>query len=58
MPFVAIGFMLVLFVPGVLAVVLFVVLNVPAPIVNSVGQVSEVVGLGAILYGLWRPRRD
>jgi hypothetical protein len=58
MLFIAIGFMLVLFVPGVLAVVLFVVLNVPAPIVNSVGQVSEVVGLGAILYGLWRPRRD
>jgi hypothetical protein len=57
MLFVAIGFVLVLFVPGVLAVVLFVLFDVPAPIVNGVSQVCELAGLGLILYGLWTPRR-
>jgi len=32
-------------------------LNIPIPIVNSVGQVSELAGLVAILYGLWMPQR-
>ncbi|MFB6250362.1 MAG: hypothetical protein ABEI27_01530 [Halobellus sp.] len=58
MLYIAAGFVLVLFVPGVLAVTLFLVLNVPAPVVNSISQFSEVAGLGLILYGLWAPRRD
>lgn len=58
MLFIAVGFVLVLFVPGAVAVVLFLVLDVPAPIVNSVNQFFELAGLGLILYGLWMPRRD
>lgn len=58
MLFIAIGFVLVLFVPGVLAVVLFVLLEVPAPVVNSVNQISELAGMGLIIYGLWTPRQD
>lgn len=57
MLFVAVGFVLTLFVPGVLGVVLYVLLGVPAPVVNSLNQFSEVAGLGLILYGLWTPRR-
>lgn len=58
MLFIAVGFVLVLFVPGVTAVILFLLLDVPAPIVNSVNQFFELAGLGLILYGLWTPRRD
>jgi hypothetical protein len=58
MLFIAIGFVLVLFVPGILALSLYVLLNVPAPIVNSANQFVEIAGLGLILYGLWTPRRD
>jgi uncharacterized membrane protein YpjA len=58
MLFIAVGFILVLFIPGVLAVILFLVLGVSPTIVNSVSQVSELAGLGLILYGLWTPRRD
>jgi hypothetical protein len=58
MLYIAVGFILVLFVPGVLAVTLYLLLNVPAPVVNSISQFSEVAGLGLILYGLWTPRRD
>jgi TRAP-type C4-dicarboxylate transport system permease small subunit len=58
MLFIAVGFVLVLFVPGAMAVVLFLLLDVPAPVVNSVNQFFELAGLGLILYGLWVPRRD
>ncbi|WP_246989000.1 DUF7521 family protein [Halorientalis marina] len=58
MLFIAVGFVLVLFVPGVAAVVLFLLLDVPSPIVNSINQFFELAGLGLILYGLWMPRRD
>lgn len=58
MLFIAVGFVLVLFVPGAVAVVLFVLLDVPSPLVNSVNQFFELAGLGLILYGLWMPRRD
>ncbi|SFR30359.1 DUF7521 family protein [Halorubrum sodomense] len=58
MLFVAAGFVLTLFVPGVLAGVLFFLLDVPAPVVNGVNQISEIAGLGLILYGLWTPRRE
>jgi hypothetical protein len=58
MLFIAVGFVLVLFVPGATAVVLFLLLDVPSPIVNSINQFFEVAGLGLILYGLWTPRRD
>jgi uncharacterized membrane protein len=58
MLFIAVGFVLVLFVPGVAAVVLFLLLDVPSPIVNSINQFFELAGLGLILYGLWTPRRD
>ena len=58
MLFIATGFILVLFIPGVLGVTLYLLVGVPAPIVNSISQVSELAGLGLILYGLWTPRRD
>lgn len=58
MLFIAVGFVLVLFVPGAVAVVLFVLLDVPSPLVNSLNQFFELAGLGLILYGLWMPRRD
>lgn len=58
MLFIAVGFVLVLFVPGAVTVVLFLLLDVPIPIVNSVNQFFELAGLGLILYGLWTPRRD
>lgn len=57
MLFVALGFALILGVPGAALVVLWFGLGVPSPIVNSVGQVSELAGLVAILYGLWTPQR-
>jgi uncharacterized membrane protein len=58
MLFMAVGFVLVLFVPGAVAVVLFLLLGVPSPVVNSVNQFFELADLGLILYGLWVPRRD
>ena len=57
MLFIALGFALILGVPGAALVILGFGLNVPVPIVNSVGQVSELAGLLAILYGLWTPQR-
>jgi len=57
MLFIALGFALILGVPGASLVILGFGLNVPIPIVNSVGQVSELAGLVAILYGLWMPQR-
>jgi hypothetical protein len=56
MLFVAAGFALVVGVPAVLTVVLYLVLDVPLPIVNSAVQASELAGMAAILYGLWTPR--
>ncbi|MFC5279728.1 hypothetical protein ACFPM1_13310 [Halorubrum rubrum] len=57
MLFIALGFALILGVPGAALVILRFWLGVPVPIVNSVGQLSELAGLLAILYGLWMPRR-
>ncbi|MFC4405591.1 DUF7521 family protein [Haloarchaeobius iranensis] len=56
MLFVAAGFALVVGVPAAAALVLYVVFDAPIPVINSVGQVSELVGMVAILYGLWTPR--
>lgn len=56
MLFVAAGFVLVVGVPFLVTVVLYFLLGVPIEIVNSVGQVSELAGMAAILYGLWTPR--
>ncbi|WP_440990870.1 DUF7521 family protein [Haloarchaeobius baliensis] len=56
MLFVAAGFVLVVGVPALVTVVLYLVLDLPIPVVNSVGQVSELAGMAAILYGLWTPR--
>lgn len=55
MLFVAAGFALVLGVPALLTVVLYLLLSVPLPIVNTLAQGCELLGLGAILYGLWMP---
>lgn len=57
MLFIALGFALILGVPGAALVILRFGLHVPVPIVNSVGQISELAGLVAILYGLWMPQR-
>jgi hypothetical protein len=56
MLFVAAGFVLVVGVPALVTVALYLLLDVPLPVVNSIGQASELLGLGAILYGLWTPR--
>jgi hypothetical protein len=56
MLFVAAGFLLIVGVPTVAVVVLLVLLDVPSAVVNSVAQASELVGMAAILYGLWSPR--
>ncbi len=55
MLFVAAGFLLVVGLPTLLAVVLLGLFTVPTPVVNSLIQASEVAGLAAILYGLWTP---
>jgi hypothetical protein len=55
MLFVAVGFALVLGVPALLTVALYLLLSVPLPIVNALAQGCELLGLGAILYGLWTP---
>jgi hypothetical protein len=57
MLFIALGFVLILGIPGAALVLLGFGLDVPIPIVNSVSQVSELAGLAAILYGLWTPQR-
>lgn len=56
MLFIALGFVLILGVPGIALVILGFGLDVPVPIVNGVGQLSELGGLVAILYGLWKPQ--
>lgn len=53
---VAVGFVLIVGLPAVLTVALFFVLDLPLPVVNSLVQLSELLGLGTILYGLWTPR--
>ena len=58
MLYIAAGFVLVLFVQLPLSLILFYLLELPAPILNSIVQVPEFIGLGLILYGLWVPRRD
>ena len=58
MLYIAVGFMLVLFVQAPLALALIYLLDPPTPVLNSIVQIPEFVGLGLILYGLWMPRRD
>jgi heme A synthase len=58
MLYIAIGFILVLFVQAPLALVLIYLLGLPTPVLNSIIQIPEFIGLGLILYGLWMPRRD
>jgi hypothetical protein len=50
----SLGFVLALAVPFGLLVV-FVTVGVPQGSVSVLTQVSQVVGLGAILYALWMP---
>ncbi|MDV7351029.1 hypothetical protein R3751_14720 [Halorubrum distributum] len=58
MLYIAIGFILVLFVQAPLALIFTYVLELPTPVLNSLLQIPEFTGLGLILYGLWMPRRD
>jgi heme A synthase len=58
MLYIAIGFMLVLFVQAPLALIFIHILELPTPVLNSLLQIPEFAGLGLILYGLWVPRRD
>lgn len=58
MLYVAIGFILVLFVQAPLALLFIYILELPTPVVNTLVQVPEFAGLGLILYGLWTPRQD
>jgi len=58
MLYIAVGFMLVLFVQAPLALALIYILEPPTPVINSIVQIPEFVGLGLILYGLWIPRKD
>ncbi len=58
MLYIAVGFMLVLFVQVPLALLFIHVLELPGPVLNSLLQIPEFAGLGLILYGLWVPRRD
>jgi hypothetical protein len=58
MLYIAAGFVLVLFVQLPLSLILLYLLELPPPVLNSIIQVPEFVGLGLILYGLWVPRRD
>jgi ABC-type methionine transport system permease subunit len=57
MLYVAVGFILVLFVQAPLALILIYILDLPSPVVNTLLQIPEFAGLGLILYGLWTPRR-
>jgi heme A synthase len=56
MLYIAVGFILVLFVQAPLALILVYLLELPAPVLNIILQVPEFTGLGLILYGLWMPR--
>ncbi|AAV48280.1 DUF7521 family protein [Haloarcula marismortui] len=58
MLYIAIGFILVLFVQAPLALIFIHILELPTPLLNSLLQIPEFAGLGLILYGLWTPRRD
>jgi hypothetical protein len=58
MLYIAVGFMLVLFVPAPLALILIYLLGIPTPVLNIILQLPEFAGLGLILYGLWMPRQD
>ena len=58
MLFIALGFVCLLGVPGLLFVILRLVFEIPIPILNSLSQASELIGLIAILYGLWTPRQE
>jgi hypothetical protein len=58
MLYIAIGFILVLFVQAPLALIFTYVLELPTAVLNSLLQIPEFTGLGLILYGLWMPRRD
>ena len=58
MLYIAIGFILVLFVQAPLALLFIHVSELPTPVLNSLLQLPEFAGLGLILYGLWTPRRD
>jgi heme A synthase len=58
MLYIAVGFILVLFVQAPLALLFLYVLELPTPVLNSLLQIPEFAGLGLILYGLWIPRRD
>ncbi|RKS78176.1 hypothetical protein BDK61_3830 [Haloarcula quadrata] len=58
MLYIAIGFILVLFVQAPLALIFVHILELPTPLLNSLLQIPEFAGLGLILYGLWTPRRD
>jgi hypothetical protein len=57
MLYVAVGFILVLFVQAPLALIFIYILDLPSPVVNTLLQIPEFAGLGLILYGLWTPRR-
>jgi heme A synthase len=58
MLYIAIGFVLVLFVQAPLALIFIHLSELPTPVLNSLLQIPEFAGLGLILYGLWMPRRD
>lgn len=58
MLYIAAGFVLVLFVQLPLSLMLLYLLELPTPVLNSIVQIPEFIGLGLILYGLWVPRRD
>jgi hypothetical protein len=57
MLYIAAGFVLVAFIQAPLALTLVYLSDFPTPVLNSIIQVPELVGLGLILYGLWVPRR-
>jgi len=56
--YVAIGFVLALFVQAPLALTPVHVPDLPVPVLNSLLRIPEFAGLGLVLYGLWVPRRD
>jgi hypothetical protein len=57
MLYIAGGFVLVLSVQLPLSLILLYLLELPTPVLNSILQIPEFIGLGLILYGLWVPRR-
>lgn len=56
MLFVAIGFVLVFWVPFLLFLGNFLVAGLPEFALGLLGEVSQFSGLVCILYGLWMPR--